>query len=146
MKFNWGYKITAVYLVFVAGIMYLVLQASRHDVDLVTADYYGEEIRYQEKIDQRARAASLSEPVRYTLAENAIDIRFPKEFAGKEISGEVLLYYPADSKRDVRSAIRTSANAMTLHIPDTRSGLHILQVTWTSEQQTYYFEENIFIP
>jgi hypothetical protein len=146
MKFNWGYKITAVYLVFVAGIMYLVMQASKHDVDLVTQDYYGEELRYQEKIDQRSRAEALSGPVRFTLADNVIDIRFPEEFAGKEITGEVLLYYPADSKRDVRSPIRTSSNAMTLQIPDTRSGMHILQVKWTSEQQTYYFEENLFIP
>jgi hypothetical protein len=146
MKFNWGYKITAVYLVFVAGIMYLVMQANKHDVDLVTQDYYGEELRYQEKIDQRSRAEALSGPVRFTLADNVIDIRFPEEFAGKEITGEVLLYYPADSKRDVRSPIRTSSNAMTLQIPDTRSGMHILQVKWTSEQQTYYFEENLFIP
>lgn len=146
MKFNWGYKITLVYLVFVAGILYLVMQANKHDVDLVTQDYYGEELRYQEKIDQRSRADALSGPVRYTLADKAIHIRFPGEFTGKEITGEVLLYYPADSRRDVRSPIRTSANAMTLQIPDTRSGMHILQVTWTSEQQTYYFEENLFIP
>jgi hypothetical protein len=146
MKFNWGYKITAVYLVFVAGIMYLVMQASKHNVDLVTEDYYGEELRYQEKIDQRSRAEALSGPIRFELADNTIHIRFPDEFTGKEITGEVLLYYPADSKRDVRSPIRTNANAMALRIPDTRSGMHILQVKWTADQQTYYFEENLFIP
>lgn len=146
MKFNWGYKITAVYLVFVAGIMYLVVQSSKHDVDLVTQDYYAEEIRYQEKIDQRTRAEALSEPVRYTLSEQAIHIRFPRESAGKEISGDVLLYYPADSKQDVRSAIRTNSNDMTLRIPGKRSGMHILQVKWSVEGETYYFEENLFIP
>lgn len=146
MKFNWGYKITAVYLVFVAGIMYLVIQSSKHDVDLVTQDYYAEEIRYQEKIDQRTRAEALSEPLRFELSGQAIHIRFPREFANKEITGEVLLYYPADSKRDVRSPIRTNTNDMTLTIPDTRSGMHILQVKWEADKQSYYFEENLFIP
>jgi hypothetical protein len=146
MKFNWGYKITVVYLVFVAGIMYLVVQASKQDVDLVTQDYYGEEIRYQERIDQRARAEALSEPIRYEMADQAIHIRFPREFAGKEITGEVLLYYPADSKRDVRTTIRTISNDMTLRIPDARSGMHILQVKWEADRQSYYFEENLFIP
>ena len=146
MKFNWGYKIAAVYLVFVAGIMYLVVQSSKHDVDLVTQDYYAEEIRYQEKIDQRTRAEALSEPVRFTLSDQSIHIRFPRESAGKEITGEVLLYFPADSKQDVRSAIQTSSNDMVLQIPGERRGMHILQVKWTVEGQTYYFEENLFIP
>lgn len=146
MKFNWGYKITAVYLIFVVGILYLVVQASRQEVDLVTPDYYAQELRYQEKIDQSRRASSLSEPVRYTLEPGALTIRFPKDFEGKEITGDVLLYYPADSKKDILSPIRTEANVMTLPIPDKRSGMHILQVSWQSGGQTYYHEENLFIP
>ncbi len=64
MKFNWGYKIVLVYSVFVAGILYLVVQSSRQQMDLVTDDYYAQEIRYQEKIDQSKRASALSEPIR----------------------------------------------------------------------------------
>jgi nitrogen fixation protein FixH len=146
MKFNWGYKIAAVYLIFVAGILYLVVQSSRQEVDLVTPDYYAQELRYQEKIDQRKRAAGLSEPVRYSLEPGAIRIRFPKEFAGKDITGDVLLYYPADSRKDVNAAILAEGNVMTLAIPEKRSGMHVLQVSWTSGGQSYYFEENLFIP
>jgi nitrogen fixation protein FixH len=115
-------------------------------VDLVTPDYYAQELRYQEKIDQRARAERLSEPVRYSLEPSAVRIRFPKEFEGKEINGDVLLYYPADSKKDIRASIQAVNNGMTLAIPDKRSGMHILQVSWQSGNQTYYFEENLFIP
>jgi hypothetical protein len=146
MKFNWGYKIAVVYLIFVAGILYLVVLSSRQEVDLVTPDYYAQELRYQEKIDQRARAERLSEPVRYSLEPSAVRIRFPKEFEGKEINGDVLLYYPADSKKDIRASIQAVNNGMTLAIPDKRSGMHILQVSWQSGNQTYYFEENLFIP
>ena len=146
MKFNWGYKIAVVYLIFVAGILYLVVLSSRQEVDLVTPDYYAQELRYQEKIDQRARAERLSEPVRYSLEPGAVRIRFPKEFEGKEIKGDVLLYYPADSKKDIRASIQAVNNGMTLAIPDKRSGMHILQVSWQSGNQTYYFEENLFIP
>ena len=64
MKFNWGYKIVLVYCVFVAGILYLVVQSSRQQMDLVTDDYYAQEIKYQEKIDQSKRASALSEPIR----------------------------------------------------------------------------------
>ncbi len=146
MKFNWGYKIAVVYLIFVAGILYLVVLSSRQEVDLVTTDYYAQELRYQEKIDQRARAEKLSEPVRFSLEPGAVRIRFPKEFEGKEIKGDVLLYYPADSKKDIHASIQAVNNGMTLAIPEKRSGMHILQVSWQSGNQTYYFEENLFIP
>jgi hypothetical protein len=146
MKFNWGYKIATVYLLFVAGILYLVVQSSRQEVDLVTPDYYAQELRYQEKIDQSKRAANLSEPVRFSLETGKLTIRFQKEFEGKEITGDVLLYYPADSRKDILTPIRTVANSMTIPIPDKRSGMHVLQVSWQSDGQSYYYEENLFIP
>jgi hypothetical protein len=146
MKFNWGVKITAVYILFVMGIMYLVIQSSRQSVDLVTPDYYAEEIQYQEKINQTRRAEALSAPIQYSLREQLLEIRFPSEFKGKEINGTVLLYYPADSKKDLTVPIRTEANKMTLTIPDKSSGMHILQVTWKSGGEAYYFEEPLFIP
>jgi hypothetical protein len=146
MKFNWGVKITAVYIVFVMGIMYLVIQSSRQTVDLVTPDYYAEEIKYQERINQIRRAEALSSPIQHILNGQSLQIRFPSEFEGREISGTLLLYYPADSKKDLTVPIRTQANSMTLSIPDKSSGMHILQVYWKSGTETYYFEEPLFIP
>jgi hypothetical protein len=146
MKFNWGVKITAVYIIFVMGIMYLVIQSSRQTVDLVTPDYYAEEIRYQDRINQTRRAEALSSPIQHSLKGQLLEIRFPSEFEGKEISGTVLLYYPADSKKDVTVPIKTSGNKMSLSIPEKSSGMHILQVSWKSGNETYYFEEPLFIP
>ena len=54
MKLNWGYKIAIFYILFVVGIVFLVFKASNQKVDLVTADYYGEEVRYQGRRIDRA--------------------------------------------------------------------------------------------
>ena len=146
MKFNWGYKILLVYLVFVAGILYLVVQSSKQSVDLVTPDYYAQELKYQEKIDQRKRAEALSGPVRYQVSGHQLEVVFPEEFTGKTIDGELLLYYPANSNKDLRKPIRTRQNAMTLELPKDSHGMHILQVSWIVDGITYYFEENLFLP
>ncbi|MGL6269890.1 MAG: FixH family protein, partial [Chitinophagaceae bacterium] len=69
MKFNWGYKIAVFYLVFIAGIMFLVIKSSRQQMDLVTTDYYAQELKYQDKIDQSKRADGLSEPIRHEVSE-----------------------------------------------------------------------------
>jgi len=146
MKFNWGYKITVFYLVFIAGIMYLVIQSSRQKMDLVTPDYYAQELKYQDKIDQSKRANGLSEQIRYQFSESGILINFPKEFQGKNITGNIELYYPADEKKDVLANVQTDQNQFLLAIPDKRSGMHILKVNWEVAGVRYYFEEPVFMP
>jgi hypothetical protein len=146
MKFNWGYKIVFIYVVFVTGILYLVVQSSRQQMDLVTDDYYAQEIRYQEKIDQSKRAAALSEPIHYQLTDQGIEISFPKEFLGKTITGNALLYYPANEKKDVAAVVNTNQGKMLITIPDKRSGMHILKINWQVDGVSYYFEESVFLP
>ena len=49
---NWGHKIIAVYVVFIAGMIFLVFKSSRQNIELVTEDYYAKELVYQQKIDE----------------------------------------------------------------------------------------------
>lgn len=146
MKFNWGYKIAAFYIVFVAGIMYLVIRSSQQQMDLVTTDYYAQELKYQDKIDQSKRAEALTEPIRYKVSATAILIEFPKEFMGKNITGNVQLYYPADEKKDILANVQTTQNQFQLVIPEKSSGMHILKVNWEVAGVSYYFEEPVFMP
>lgn len=146
MKLNWGIGITVVYIMFIGGIMFMVMLSGRQKIDLVTEDYYEQEIKYQERIDQAGRSAALSEKVLVALKGNSLEIRFPSEFAGKSISGKALLYYPADIKKDFTSAISTTDNRFTLEIPEHGSGLHILKLSWESGGITYYNEEQVFFP
>jgi hypothetical protein len=145
MKLNWGHKILGFYLVFVAGIVYMVVRSSQQKVDLVTADYYGEEIRYQDRIDESGRASSLSAPIQYSIAQGLLTITFPKEFEGKSITGEVLVYCPSDDNKDIHRNIEVTGNTMKVTLPEVNKGAHILKVKWKAEGIAYYFEENIFI-
>ena len=52
-----------VYIAFVAGMGFLVLKASSQKFDLVTKDYYDQELKYQQVIDQAANSSRLSAPV-----------------------------------------------------------------------------------
>jgi hypothetical protein len=145
MKLNWGHKILGFYLLFVAAIVYMVVLSSRQKVDLVTADYYNEEIRYQERIDESGRASALSAPIRYNIGQGLLTIQFPKEFEGKKITGEIILYCPSDDKKDIRRNIEASGNMMKVTIPEVNKGAHTLKVKWKSDGPLYYFEENVFI-
>jgi hypothetical protein len=145
MKLNWGYKIALFYMVFVAGIIFLVVQSSRQRIDLVTADYYGEEIRYQERINETKRADALSASVDVTVAQDILTLTFPTEFRGKKIEGTVTLYCPADEQKDIVRTISTDNNKMKISLPEQNKGLHQLKVKWKVDGLAYYFEQNITI-
>jgi|694.fasta_scaffold54860_5 hypothetical protein len=146
MRIGWGYRITFVYLLFVCGILFLVLQSSRQRVDLVSDEYYEEEVRYQQRIDESRRADALSEKPKLQLAENSISVLLPAEFEGRQAAVKAHLYCPADSRRDIILETATDRRSLRLDWKGQRRGLHILKLNWSADGVSYYSEENIFIP
>ena len=60
MKVSWGNKILIVYVAFGMFILFMVYKAVNTRYDLVSKDYYKEELRYQDRIDRLNNAAKLS--------------------------------------------------------------------------------------
>jgi hypothetical protein len=142
---NWGTKILIVYVAFVAGIVFMVVKSSTQNTDLVTTDYYAKELKYQDKIDEVKRVSSLSAPVEYKILDNALVISFPKDFAGKKLVGEAVLYCPSDEKKDIKHRFTVLDEALELAIPAGSKGLYELHISWQDGGVTYYFEKKIFI-
>ena len=142
---NWGYKIFIVYGIFVAGILCLVFKSSSQKMDLVTTDYYAKELKYQEKIDEKKRTSALSEDIRYEIKENYIALYFPKDFAGKKITGKAELYCPADEDRDIKQDFSIQDTAAVLNISKLNKGQNELHISWQVDGVNYYFEKKIFI-
>ncbi|MFN9784365.1 MAG: FixH family protein [Sphingobacteriales bacterium] len=144
-KLNWGHKIALVYLLFVAGIIYLVVQASRQNIDLVTENYYAEEIQYQQRIDEKNNTQSLSAPLEINVHQGVLTVSFPEEFSQKELKGEVQLYCPSDAKKDLSSNLQMENNKTMISLPEQNQGFHQLKVKWEAEGVKYYFEKNLML-
>jgi hypothetical protein len=144
MKISWGYKITFVYLAFVAGIVFLVFKASNEKFDLVTKDYYEEELKYQQVIDQAANAAKLSGPVKVEKTDGSLVVIFPEEMKDKMKTIDFYLYYPADAKRDFRKTIELTDESFSQALPEGISGMYELKLSWSAENTKYYHEQKIF--
>ena len=142
---NWGNKILIVYIVFVSGIGFMVYKASTQNTDLVTTDYYAKELKYQEKIEEVKRVSALSAPVGYAIKDNALTIHFPKDFAGRQLTGEVVLYCPSDEKKDLKKSFTLKDVPLQIEIPAASKGLYELHLSWKDGGFTYYFEKKIVI-
>lgn len=144
---NWGYKILSVYIIFIAGILFLVFKSSTQNQDLVTKDYYEQELKYQERIDETERANALSSEVKYVLNNESVTIIFPKEMADKKIKAHILLYCIADKSKDIISDQDTDKGMLTVPFTAKNKGLlHELKINWQAAGSSYYYEEKIMIP
>lgn len=144
MKLSWGYKIAFVYIIFVAGIGFLVFKASSQKFDLVTKDYYDQELKYQEVIDQAANTARLSTSLIVEKSASELSITFPPEMRNKEKIIDFYLYYPANAKRDFRKSINIDENKFTQLLPEAMKGKYELKLSWEVEGVKYYFEKHLF--
>lgn len=142
---NWGTKILIVYVAFIAGILFMVFKSSSQKTDLVTTDYYAKELKYQDKIDEMNRVVALSAPVKYVLTGNSLVIKFPNDFTGKKLTGEVVLYCPSDENKDIRQQFSVLDETLKMNIPASAGGLYLLQLSWQDGGVSYYFEKKIFI-
>ena len=143
---NWGYKILAVYLIFIGGILFLVFKSSIQNQDLVSPDYYEQELKYQQKIDQTERANALSSQLNYEVSDNNIMVRFPQEMKTAMIKAHVLLYCTADKSKDQEYNLSTENGELQIAIPKLNKGLHELRITWNVNNLSYYYQHKIMIP
>ena len=145
MKINWGWKIAILYSGFVVLILGLVIASNRQHFDLVSKDYYEEEIAYQKVIDAGKNQSALSQPLSIHANETAVTIDFPEEFKSKLLTGKIQFYSPVDAQWDRNFNIDAHNNSVTI----ARSGLHntryTIKISCTVDGKNYYQESEIML-
>ncbi len=146
MKFSWGKKITVVYVGFVLFLLIAVLFSFRQDLNLVTDNYYEKELVYQQQIDKEKRASKLAEkPIMY-FNNNILTFTFPKSFDYKKIGGQIHLYRPSDSKKDIILPVGVdSTNKQEIGLQSVEKGLWRVKLDWNYDAITYFSEYNIMV-
>ncbi len=143
MKLNWGYKIVAFYVVFVIGIMVLVFSSASQKVDLVSTDYYEQEIKYQQRINAKSNSSELSSPLIVSNTGENVHIVMPVEMNGILVQANILMYCPFDNTKDY--ALQLSANdaALDFKMPAGTKGSFVAKINWNVAGKQYYGEHKI---
>lgn len=146
MKINWGTGVIVAFIGFISFIMYFIITMntnSKYDHDLVSEDYYADELIYQGDINKLKRAKTLPKNVTYKKTEAGLIIVFPEHIDAKKITGKVFLYRPSNKQLDFDTTISLSNS--NLLIPDKRlvDGRWNIKVDWQYHGNSYLFKESI---
>ncbi|WP_439152673.1 FixH family protein [Winogradskyella sp.] len=146
MKVNWGTAIVIAFIGFIGFIMYFVISMStdkKYDHDLVTENYYQEELKYQSDIDKEENSKSLTKNITHKKTEEGIVLTFPQNINTNNIDGKVFLYRPSNKQLDFEIPISLSDH--NLLIPDKRllDGRWNIKVYWTYNKEDYLYKADI---
>jgi nitrogen fixation protein FixH len=146
MTLNWGHKLTIFICAFAAMILVLVYKSTQTNFDLVTKEYYKDELKFQEVIDGTKRANSLGSKASVIKSGEYIEIQLPAEMKGLGITGSAWFYCAADAKRDIKLPLAMNADvkqqlSSSLLLP----GRYTVKLNWTAGAQQYYSETSLDI-
>lgn len=148
-SFNpWPVSIIAFFTLAICGAVTFVIFCSRNKVDLVAADYYEQEVRYQDQIDRANRATSLQAPatVDYNAATRLITVALPADHLQQSLKGWIQLYRPSAAHLDQKLDLVLDANGkQQIDGKVLSDGLWHVRVTWNLNGADYYFDQKIVI-
>lgn len=144
----WPLGIVVFLIVFAAFTLGLVVLSLRNNVELVSADYYDREIRYQEEIHRQHRTRALPEAASasYNAAQHTLTVNLPSAHARRAVSGEIHLYRPAAAAADRRIALQLDPQGrQTLDTRGLSDGLWRVRVNWRVDGEDFAFDEKVVI-
>ena len=142
---SWGNKLIVVFIVF-AGLMgTLVYACMQENFELVSKEYYNDELRYQDKIDGATNANKITPVVIGQTAEQ-VSIQFPKELQGMTAKGEAWFYCATNAGNDRKIPIALSEDGL-FTVPKSLlvAARYQVKLYWTIGADKYYTEQTFSV-
>ncbi|WP_378182734.1 FixH family protein [Aquimarina sp. SS2-1] len=145
MKINWGTAIVLVFIGFISFILYFVVRMNtekKFEHDLVTEDYYKQELAFQQEINAEENGNALESNVKIKRIVEGLLVTFPKDKNYTKLSGTISLYRPSNKKLDFKIPITLQSSEILVSKNQLIEGRWNITVNWEYENTSYLFKES----
>lgn len=140
---NWGYRIAIFFLAFITFMLFMLYQCFQQNFDLVAEDYYAQEVAFQKQINQQNNVSKLAQKPSWNIAEKHFELSFPNTFT----EGTIYFFRPSDKALDFGEPLNIDTNGeQQIELNKFKRGIYKVKLNWSDQQESYYIEEQIFIP
>ncbi|MCX7743396.1 MAG: FixH family protein [Flavobacteriales bacterium] len=146
---NWGKGITITIILFVSFIMYLVFTCMKQtDINLVSADYYEQEVAYQQVIDKKNNLEKLGgKPVVSVLSPHQLVVDMSELSSWDHSEGNIYMFRPSNPSLDQQFNLSLDQNGkQVLTMNQLASGKWIAKISWSRLGTEYYYEQTVMVP
>jgi len=131
------------FIIFILSMLFLFPNGQKNS-EMVTENYYEEELKYQDVIDAKGRADQLQEKPVYSQDKNGIKITFPKEYDNSNATVKFVLNRTDDQNLDIHKSVQLDVNKSFL-IPAQvlTPGNYTLRLSWTKDKKDYRLDYDV---
>jgi len=143
----WPIAIATYFGIAIVLIATFIVWAVRQRDDLVSADYYEREVRYQSELDalNRSQAFAATSVVTFEPAEETIVVTLPVA-PTRGATGSIQLYRPSDSRLDREFVLALNAEGLQrLDARRLRDGLWKVRVKWRVGDLDYAVDQPVIV-
>jgi len=141
---SWGYKIIIIFSCFVILIGSLVYNAMNTKFELVSKDYYKDELKDQDKIEG-AENTVMAGVVTLTQDAENVSIHFPAALNDQLKKGEAWFYCKTNEADDKKISFQTIDSTILIPKRQLHKASYELKLQWTISGKPFYHTGNIII-
>ena len=145
-KFTWGHGIIVALGSFMIFILSLIMYftSTWKNSELITDNYYEEELAYQNVINAKNKALKLKELPVYQQNASGIHIIFPSEINNQNSKFKIDLHRAEDQKLDIIREIElTGQNSIFIPAKVLVKGNYVLRVMWKKDNEDYQLDYDV---
>ena len=141
---NFGKGIVVSFVLFALFIFVLVVICVQQDVNLVSINYYQEELVHSEKMDQIKNTNLLLEQPSILVLKDYVELHFSRLVDVEK--GEVTFIRPSDSHLDKIFKVESAmGDVQQFQLTNFVKGQYRARFKWTMEGRDYFYEKLIVI-
>ena len=143
----WPIAITGFFIIAIIFIATFIAFAVRQREDLVSADYYEREVRYQSQLDSMNRSQSFAAQSVVTFEPQMQTIVITLPVAQTQgATGNSHLYRPSDARMDRELPLAlTEDGTQRLDAKKLADGLWKVRVKWNANGQDYFLDQPVIV-
>lgn len=142
----WPFGIVLAFVIFFVGMASVVVIASTHRENLVTKNYYEDELKFQSRIDDSARAQKSGATISFDAANRRVVIALPVAQLTNKFSGTIQLYRPSAPELDRELALELNSDGtQTLNLSKLAPGAWQIRIRWSADGENYFLEQKITV-
>jgi len=145
-NFTWGHGIflaLASFIIFILSMLFLFPNGQKNS-EMVTENYYEEELEYQSVIDAKKRADTLQEKPAYSQNASGMTLTFPKSINNANSNVKFVLNRSDDQNLDIKKSVQLDPNqSFTIPANVLTKGNYTLRLMWTKDKTDYRLDYDV---
>lgn len=131
-------------MIFILSFVYKSIAVDKYQHELVSEDYYKDELHYQEEINKLNNANTLDKNIELKQTSDGVILIFPDNIPQDNISGVITFQRLSNQKLDFTEEIHLTDHKQL--IPETKivPGKWIVRIEWKNGDEEYLYKDSWF--